>query len=88
MNKPQRDAKLLEDCMKGVGTNDVRLVARILRVHYDPDPRHMLFVKEVYQQRYGRTLVERVRKDTKGAYRDLLLKLVEGRPDLGTDAFF
>jgi hypothetical protein len=86
MNKPQRDAKLLEDCMKGIGTNDTRLVARIIRVHYDPDPRHMLFVKEVYQQRYGRTLADRMKRDTKGAYRHLLLKLVEGRTDLGADA--
>lgn len=87
-NKPQRDAKLLEDCMKGLSTNDARLIARVIRMHYDPDPRHMLFVKEVYQQRYGRTLAERLRKDTKGAYREVLLKVVEGRTDLGAEAFF
>jgi hypothetical protein len=88
MNKPQRDAKLLEACMKGIGTNDTRLIARMIRVHYDSDPRHMLFVKEVYQQRYGRTLAERVKKDTKGAYRHLLLKIVEGRTDLEAETLF
>lgn len=88
MNKPQRDAKLLADAMKGLCTNDARLIARLIRIHYDPDPRHMLFVKEIYQQRYGKRLSEKVWKHSKGTYRVLLLKIVEGRSDLLNDDLF
>lgn len=38
-----------------------------------------MYVKDVYRQRYGKSLEGRVRKETKGAYRDLLLKLLEGK---------
>ncbi|KAF8252221.1 Annexin [Wilcoxina mikolae CBS 423.85] len=86
-NKPQRDAKLLEDCMKGIGTKDARLMARIIRIHFDPDPLHVDFVREVYQQRYGRQLADRVKDNTKGAYRDLLLKILEGKGGVTGESF-
>ena len=82
-SKPQRDAKLLEDCMKGLGTNDLRLVARLIRTHYDHDPRHMYFVNDAYEQKYGKKLSERIRKATKGNYRDLLVRIVEGKNTIG-----
>ena len=78
INRPQRDAKLLEDCLKGLGTRDSRLIARIARIHFDADPRHVGFVCDIYQQRYGRRLADRVRDSTRGTYRDLLLRILEG----------
>lgn len=87
VNKPQRDAKLLEDCMKGIGTRDARLIARVIRIHFDADPRHIDFVREIYQQRYGRKLADRVKDNTKGAYRDLLLKILEGRGAVTAESF-
>ena len=67
--------------MKGLATRDSRLIARIVRMHFDADPRHIGFVCETYQQRYGRQLVDRVRDSTRGAYRDLLLRILEGRDE-------
>lgn len=87
VDKYQRDAKLLDTCMKGIGTNDSRLIARIARIHYSSDPTHLNKVKEEYHIRYGKNLIDRVRTHTKGAYRDLLVKILtpghhgnEGQP--------
>ena len=74
--------------MRILGTNDARLVTRIMRVHFDGDSQHLGFVKEVYALRYGRQLADRVRKETKGAYRDLLLKVLEGRCEYGVEEVF
>jgi hypothetical protein len=74
--------------MKGLGTNDIRLISRIMRVHFDPDPWHLAFVKEVYYQRYGKLLSDRIRRSTKGPYRDLLLKVLEGRSEYGVEEEF
>ncbi|KAI5819825.1 hypothetical protein BZA77DRAFT_144276 [Pyronema omphalodes] len=82
INKPARDAKLLEDAMKGLGTRDARLIARIIRIHFDNDPRHMDYVREVYQQKYNRNLKDRIKDNTRGPYRDLLLKMIQGRGEL------
>lgn len=87
INKPNRDAQLIEGCLKRLSTNVDRLIARIIRVHYDSDPRHLLFVKDCYRQRHGRSLESRVRKETKGAYRELLLKILEGRSQVPGDEF-
>ncbi|KAI5799887.1 hypothetical protein EDC01DRAFT_777080 [Geopyxis carbonaria] len=78
-NKAQRDAKLLHDCMSGFKTHNERLIARLVRIHYDADPRHLHFVKDVFRQRYGRELEDAVKKATRGAYRELLLRIVEGQ---------
>ena len=59
INRPARDARLLEESMKGVGTRDELLVARLTRIHWDPE--HMQAVKESYKEKYKTTLKERVR---------------------------
>lgn len=74
--------------MKGLGTNATRLVTRLMRIHFDADPRHLVFVKEVYLQRYGRELADRVKKETKGPFRDLLVRMLEGKGDVGVAEAF
>ncbi|KAJ5513658.1 hypothetical protein N7463_003210 [Penicillium fimorum] len=70
-----RDAILFEDCMRGMGTNDDRLVVRVVRVHWDRN--HKERVKSAYEHRYGRNLIDRVRGDTAGDYQRLMVALLE-----------
>lgn len=61
--------------MKGFGTKDKLLVARVVRCHWDP--RHMDQVKGAYHHAYGRTLSSRIAADTSGDYEKLMVKCVE-----------
>ncbi|EAU92495.2 hypothetical protein CC1G_00714 [Coprinopsis cinerea okayama7 len=56
--KPWRDAKMIDKTMTWVGTNEFRLVWRVIGVHWDP--RRLGAVKSVYEMRYGKTLEQRV----------------------------
>lgn len=69
-----RDAKLLEKTMAGLGTRDTQLVYRTLRAHWNPH--RMEAIKEAYKNRFGKTLEARIRGETSGSYRDLLVKVV------------
>ena len=77
LNKPARDAKLLEMSMKGVGTRDDLLIARLIRIHWDPE--HMQAVKEAYKEKYGMTLRERIQGDTSGDYQTFLVAMLSDR---------
>ncbi|KAG2022452.1 annexin A4 [Coprinopsis cinerea AmutBmut pab1-1] len=57
-----RDAKLIEKTMAGLGTNESRLVYRIIRAHWDPS--RMAAIKEVYETKYGKTIEHRISKET------------------------
>ncbi|KAJ5583000.1 hypothetical protein N7535_001620 [Penicillium sp. DV-2018c] len=70
-----RDAKLLEDCMSGMGTKDERLVIRVVRTHWDRNHKEM--VKRAYQHLYGKNLLERIRGETSGDYERLMVALLE-----------
>ncbi|KAL4961771.1 annexin [Aspergillus stella-maris] len=70
-----RDAVALEECMKGMGTKDEKLVVRVARVHWDR--RHLDIVKSAYQHKYGRDLVSRVKGETSGDYQRLLVAMLE-----------
>ncbi|KAJ0424907.1 hypothetical protein BJY00DRAFT_275506 [Aspergillus carlsbadensis] len=70
-----RDAVLLEECMKGMGTKDERLVVRVVRVHWDRQ--HLENVKRAYQSKYKQDLVKRVRGETSGDYQRLLVAMLE-----------
>ncbi|RPA85879.1 Annexin [Ascobolus immersus RN42] len=48
LNKAERDARLLEDSMKGFGTKDTLLISRLIRVHWDQG--HLEAVKRAYFQ--------------------------------------
>ncbi|KAK6330982.1 hypothetical protein TWF718_003176 [Orbilia javanica] len=74
LNKPARDARLLEESMKGVGTRDDLLVARLVRIHWDPE--HLTAVKEAYKTKYGMSLKERIKGECSGSYQEFLLNLI------------
>jgi len=69
-----RDAKLLEATMAGWGTRDMTLVYRIMRAHWNR-PRFER-IQDAFENRYGRTLEDRVHGETSGAYRDALLMVI------------
>ncbi|KAE8348966.1 hypothetical protein BDV28DRAFT_72153 [Aspergillus coremiiformis] len=75
LDPAMRDAELLEDCMKGMGTKDDKLVRRVVRVHWDRA--HKDQVKRAYHHRFGKDLMERVRGETSGDYQRLMVALLE-----------
>lgn len=75
LNKAQRDACLLEDSMKGFGTKDDLLIQRVVRIHWDR--MHLENVKNAYKKLYGRDLYSRIKGETGGYYREMLLELVK-----------
>jgi annexin A7/11 len=75
LDPAMRDAVLLEECMKGMGTKDERLVVRVVRVHWDRQ--HLENVKRAYQSKYKQDLVKRVKGETSGDYQRLLVAMLE-----------
>jgi len=69
-----RDAKMLEKTMAGLGTKDTMLIYRLLRAHWDPV--RFKAVKDAYLRRYGKTLEHRVKGETSGPYRDVLIAII------------
>ncbi|OWZ12600.1 Annexin protein, partial [Phytophthora megakarya] len=67
-------ADLFESTMKGLGTDEYGLSAAVVRYH-------MLLpqIKSAYKKQYGKELSKRIRGDTSGEYRDLLLAIVDGQ---------
>lgn len=70
-DRAMSDAVLLEDSMKGIGTKDDLLVNRVVRVHWDRS--HMDQVKRAYQHRYKKSLIDRIRGETRGDQERLLV---------------
>lgn len=58
-----RDAMALEDAMAGLGTKDDLLVARVVKIHWNPN--HTQQVKAAYRQRYGKDLLTRIKGETR-----------------------
>ncbi|KAB8077220.1 putative annexin [Aspergillus leporis] len=75
LDPAMRDAELIEDCMKGMGTKDEKLVIRVVRVHWNRA--HKDQVKRAYRHRYGKDLIDRVRGETNGDYQRLMVALLE-----------
>ncbi|KJA28323.1 hypothetical protein HYPSUDRAFT_33665 [Hypholoma sublateritium FD-334 SS-4] len=69
-----RDAKLLEKSMAGLGTKDVQLIYRLVRTYWNPQ--RMEAVKDAYKRRFGKPLENRVKGETSGTYRELLIAIV------------
>ncbi|CAJ1932757.1 unnamed protein product [Sphenostylis stenocarpa] len=65
-------AKILRKSMKGVGTQDRRLI-RVVVTRTEIDMYH---IKIAYYKKYGKPLTHAVRSDTSGHYRDFLLNLI------------
>ena len=74
-DRAMRDAMLLEESMKGMGTKDDLLVNRVVRYHWDRN--HMNQVKGAYRHKYGRELSSRIKGETKGDYERLMLACIE-----------
>ncbi|KDR85911.1 hypothetical protein GALMADRAFT_235066 [Galerina marginata CBS 339.88] len=70
-----RDGKLLEKTMAGLGTKDTMLIYRLVRAHWNPQ--RMEAIKDAYKRRFGKALENRVKGETSGPYRDLLLTIVK-----------
>ncbi len=74
-DRAMRDAKRLEACMAGKGTDDDRLVAVVTALHWDRQ--HMAQVKGAYRHAYGKELAQRIRGDTSGDYERCLVAMIE-----------
>ncbi|KAL4800739.1 hypothetical protein BDV19DRAFT_1206 [Aspergillus venezuelensis] len=70
-----RDAVALEECMKGMGTKDEKLVVRVTRIHWDRQ--HLENVKRAYQHKYKTDLIKRVKGETSGDYQRLMVAMLE-----------
>jgi annexin A7/11 len=65
------DARMLEAAMAGMGTKDRLLVHRVVSCHWNRA--HKDQVKRAYQHKYKRDLLERIRGETSGDYRNVLI---------------
>lgn len=71
-----RDARLLEDSMKGMGTKDERLVYRVGRLHWNK-PRFEGQIKPAYSQLFHKKgLKNRVEGETSGDYKRMLSAMI------------
>ncbi|KAF3191560.1 hypothetical protein TWF788_006157 [Orbilia oligospora] len=73
-DKALRDAVLLEDAMKGLGTRDSVLIHRIVKYRWNKA--HFDNVKRAYRETYRRNLEDRVHGETSGDYRKFLTALI------------
>lgn len=74
VDKPKRDARLLEAAMAGFGTKDDLLIMRVVGIHWNQQ--HTQNVKSAYMMLFKKDLGKRIRGETSGSYRDMLLELI------------
>ncbi|KAH0557024.1 hypothetical protein GP486_005189 [Trichoglossum hirsutum] len=74
-DRVSRDAQLLEDTMRGLGTKDDLLINRVVRFHWNRA--YMTQVAGGYQRLFKRGLVQRIRGETRGDYEKLMVACVE-----------
>jgi hypothetical protein len=67
-------ADLFESTMKGLGTDEFGLSAAVVRYHV-----MLPQIKDAYKKQYGKELSQRIRGDTSGEYRDMLMAIVDGQ---------
>lgn len=67
-------ANLFEEAMAGMGTKDHLLVARTIRYHWDRN--YLANVKAAYQQRYRKSLANRINGEASGDYKRLMLACI------------
>ncbi|KAL4094798.1 hypothetical protein PRIC1_010452 [Phytophthora ramorum] len=67
-------AELFESTMKGLGTDEYGLSAAVVRYHV-----LLPQIKTAYKKLFGKELSKRIRGDTSGEYRDMLLAIVDGQ---------
>jgi len=64
-------AQLLQEAMKGLGTDEPKLI-RQFAIHHG----HMKEISTVFQAAYGKTLIEWIKGDTSGNFCKILCSLV------------
>jgi len=74
-NRAQSDAEQLEAAMAGMGTKDVLLVNRVVKVHWNRQ--YLQQVKTAYKAKYRRDLATRIKGETRGDYERLMVACVE-----------
>lgn len=74
VDRGRHDADLLEDAMKGRGTDDDKLVRRVVMIHWDAE--RLQRCKQAYQQVQKKSLAERIQGETKGDYERLMLACI------------
>ena len=71
---PEYDADLLNKAMKGIGS-DKDIITEVLCFR---SPKRMNEIKAVYQEKYGKDLVEEIKSETSGDYQKIVMKILEG----------
>lgn len=74
VDKYMHAANLMEESMAGMGTKDHLLVARTVRYHWDKG--YLANVKAAYQQRHRRSLRDRIKGETSGDYKALMIACI------------
>lgn len=84
INKPARDALLLQHAIKDVAEknkdDELRyelLISRLVRLHWDKV--HLMRVKRAYAEKYRRDLQEDIEEATRGDFREFMCELAETR---------
>jgi annexin A7/11 len=67
----KHDADLLEDAMRGLGTNEQALIRRVVMIHWKPY--RLQQCKAAYKHFYKRELADSIMSETKGDYERLML---------------
>ncbi|XP_043922524.1 annexin A13 [Protopterus annectens] len=75
------DAKLLRKAMKGAGTNE-KLLIEVLCTRANPQ---IKAIKEAYKRIFDRDLEDDVKSDTSGAFKKLLVALLQANRDPGLE---
>merc|ERR1712036_196306 len=68
------DAEALKKAMKGFGTNEKLLIATLA----DKDPLQVAVIQKVYQQRFGKNLINEIKGEVSGSFEDGLTAIVRG----------
>ena len=72
LDRPGYFATRIRESVKGLGTNDSKLV----RVIVSRSEKDLGLIKQAYQRIYGRDMLHDVRDDTSGYYRDILTGII------------
>lgn len=75
LDPAMRDAVLLQDAMKGAGTDDSKLITRVVRLHWNRMHREQ--VKRAYKHQFKQDLIANIRSETNGDYERLMVALLE-----------
>ena len=81
IDKPLRDAKLLEDAINSIvasdNPKDDLFISRCVRVHWDRE--HSRRVKIAYARKFRKNLVERIKEVIREdrSFRDFLIRMLE-----------